>query len=106
MRDVLVKKGFAYVHKDVVDAIVMTEFRAKLSKNLGLAAKRWNAFVVSSERARLVPLINSLRTKELGRLDARAQRITQRSVWHGDCFEQRFAAVGGRIVSVMREESV
>ena len=69
MRDVLVKKGFAYVHKDVVDAIVMTEFRAKLSKNLGLAAKRWNAFVVSSERARLVPLINSLRTKELGRLD-------------------------------------
>ena len=69
MRDVLVKKGFAYVHASAVDAIVMTEFRAKLSKNLGLAAKRWNAFVESDERARLVPVINSLRTKELGRSD-------------------------------------
>ncbi|CAL6297458.1 unnamed protein product [Bathycoccus prasinos] len=69
MRDVLVKKGFAYVHESAVDAIVMTEFRAKLSKNLGLAAKRWNAFVESDERARLVPVINSLRTKELGRSD-------------------------------------
>ena len=69
MRDVLVKKGFAYVHESAVDAIVMTEFRAKLSKNLGLAAKRWNVFVESDERARLVPVINSLRTKELGRSD-------------------------------------
>ena len=68
-REVLVKKGNAFVHESQVDAIVMTEFRAKLLKNLGLAAKRWNTFVESEERARLVPIINSLRTKELARQD-------------------------------------
>ena len=52
MRAFWSREGFAYVHKrDKV--IVMTEFRAEVSKNLGLAAKSGTR-LSGGERARLV----------------------------------------------------
>ncbi|CAI5532711.1 unnamed protein product [Closterium sp. Naga37s-1] len=65
-RRVYLEKGFAFVPRDQLAAIVVGQFRAKLSKALVATNRKWLAHIQEDEQDRLTPVIEALSTRYLG----------------------------------------
>ncbi|CAI5975692.1 unnamed protein product [Closterium sp. NIES-64] len=65
-RRVYLEKGFAFVPRDQLAAIVVGQFRAKLSKALVATNRKWLAHIQEDEQERLTPVIEALSTRYLG----------------------------------------
>eukprot|EP00897_Mesotaenium_endlicherianum_P009091 jgi/Mesen1/820/ME000111S10968 len=65
-RRVYLRKGFAYVPQDQLAAIVVGQFRSRLSKALVLTSRKWVATIADDEKDRLTPIVEVLSTKYLG----------------------------------------
>eukprot|EP00793_Prasinoderma_coloniale_P001863 PRCOL_00003669-RA len=59
-RAVLVRRGHAYVPRDQLAALVVGQFRARLSKALVQTARQWASVVAPGEAERLGPLVEAL----------------------------------------------
>ncbi|GAQ82103.1 Eukaryotic-type DNA primase large subunit [Klebsormidium nitens] len=65
-RKVLLSKGWAYVPRDQLAALVVGHFRTRLSKSLTLTRSQWNAKIEAQEKDRLTPVVEALSSRYLG----------------------------------------
>ena len=56
----VLRNGWAYVHKREMGSLVLSHFKARLSKALGLTARKWTSQIAGEESSRLTPVIESL----------------------------------------------
>ena len=59
-RRVLLRAGMAYVHKREIGSLVVSHFRARLSKALALTARKWASQLSAEEADRLTPVVEAL----------------------------------------------
>ncbi|EFJ45195.1 hypothetical protein VOLCADRAFT_64063 [Volvox carteri f. nagariensis] len=59
-RRVLLRGGWAYVSRDALAPLVITEFRTGISKGLSEMARKWRQMFPAEEEQRLQPLVASL----------------------------------------------
>ena len=64
-RRVLLKAGWAFVSRHEVASLVVSRFRAGLSHNLVLTARRWATLIADEEADRLTPLISTLNERQV-----------------------------------------
>lgn len=66
-RKVLLRKGFAFVPANQLASIVTGQFRANLSKELALLARKYVQVIGPEEVDRLAPIVETLSTRYMGK---------------------------------------
>ncbi|CAH8383086.1 unnamed protein product [Eruca vesicaria subsp. sativa] len=65
-RRVLIQKGYAFVAGSQLVSLVVTQFRAHLSKALILTNRKWTTTIQEREKDRLTPIVEALSTSYVG----------------------------------------
>lgn len=65
-RKIFLQRGHAYVPMGQIVAIVVSQFRSRLSKALVLTNRKWTSSIAEQEKHRLTPIVETLTTCYLG----------------------------------------